>query len=1136
MVRRLVGGRPVGGTQMELRLLCGREGSGKSRRILQEIGQVAAAGRPAYFVVPQQFTFQAERDLMEILGLKGLMGIEVLSFERLAHKVFGVTGGQDEVFLDETGRLMVLRTILTRRKDELKAFRAAAGQSGFAGRCSEMVREMHQYGMTPEVLRARASDCGEALLAAKLEDCALILEDFEGFLAGRYIDPEGRLAALCRQIPDCEFLKDAYVFIDGLDSFTPLIESVVEALMRVCARVTATLAVDHERPCRDEGLFAVDRYYESRLREAAMRVGCKVVTVEVRPEAGALRARKAPELIHLEKELYAFPRRGYAGADTGAVRLFSGTGPQAEAEDAAREILRLARDEGMRYREMAVVCCDLEAYAPLLKTALERVDVPCFIDRKRPARDDAAAETVLQALRAADGRYRTLELMRLAKGGYAGLTGEQAEVLENYALFAGLQGSGWLKPLHYGEERFDLSALEAWRQKLVEPLEALHQGLRAAQNVEQQCRALFQYLEQIGLRQALEEEAADVGQDAAFAAAHAQVWALILDVLDQAVTLMGPERQSPRELLKMLESAMDGADIGVIPTAQDQVLVGSLTRSRSPELKALFLLGLNDEGGQDRLREEGLLHRGEADLLAAQGTVVARTSALRFGQQRFALYQVTARPLRHLSCSYAMSDSAGRPRSPAFLIAGLQEALPGLKTQSDIHPLLPAQLLSAPGEALYQLLPKLGEEARGAGMGAEYRAAEEYLQSQEAWRGRLMRAQALAGRRAFPQMLSGKALGVLGRAPYRMSVTRLEQFAQCPFKHLVRFGLGARPREEARVDAPGTGLLLHEGIEQLSRAALMGQWDFENLETEELEARSDALADNILPRYFAGKLGESGRGRYLSDRFKKTLRRSAGLLARQMRESGFELKHVELDFGGESQLPALKVPLPGGGEVWLFGRIDRIDVLHGPQGDSLRVIDYKSGQAAFSLRDVYFGLRIQLPAYLNAARNGLPGAHKRPAGMFYFALRDPQLSLEADDSLERQTLAAGRLQGLALNDPELLRAADHALEGMGESAIYPVRLKKDGDASGSALVTAEQFEAVLRRALRMAGTWAKGILEGDCRAYPVRSGAYTACMHCDYGAICGFDPRDARCRTRTLPDGTQAEALAAMEREWKEGK
>ena len=189
--------------------------------------------------------------------------------------------------------------------------------------------------------------------------------------------------------------------------------------------------------------------------------------------------------------------------------------------------------------------------------------------------------------------------------------------------------------------------------------------------------------------------------------------------------------------------------------------------------------------------------------------------------KRQALYQVTARPLRHLSCSYAMSDSAGRPRRPAFLIAGLQEALPRLKIQSDIHPLSPAQLLSAPGEALYQLLPKLGEEAGGAGMGAEYRAAEEYLQSQEAWRGRLMRAQALAGRRAFPQMLSGKALGVMGRATYRMSVTRLEQFAQCPFKHLVRFGLGARPREEARVDAPGTGLLLHEGIEQLSRAALM---------------------------------------------------------------------------------------------------------------------------------------------------------------------------------------------------------------------------------------------------------------------------------------------------------------------------
>lgn len=1097
---------------MKIKYLFGRAGSGKSHYILEEMKKaLGETEEELILIVPDQFTLQAERDLIEKMELPGIMRIQVLSFTRLAQRVFNEVGGTTRTHINDQGKQMIIRKIIDESEKELRIYKKAAQQEGFISKLSELICELKQQTILPqELIQGASSIETDSMLQDKLSDIAYIYERFNQYLEGKYLDTEDYINLLIEKIEEATFLRDCRIWIDGFHSFTAQSYQVMEKLMIQAQEVTIALTMPPMPSNQDGDLFKVSEQTYEKLHEIALEHGLAEERINM-AQMGYI-GKKSEAMRHIERALYAYPYRIYEGESLENIRIFAGNNLHTEVENAAAQILSLVRDKNYRWRDIALVSNDMENYGLLVERVFQEYGIPYFLDQKKSIMNNPIVECILSVLEIIRRGYRYEDVFRYLKAGFSGLSIEEYETLENYVLRYGIQGNGWMETFTRGDES-QLEGLEESRIKFIEPVKKLEKKIKGKKKAEEITRGLYEFLIDLDVNKQLEvwiETLRAQGQYA-YVLENAQLWNILMNTFDQMVEIMGEQFITLKEYIRILDAGLSSLELGIIPTTIDQVLVGNIQRSKSHDIKALFVIGVNDGILPMGKGEEGILSDEEKGMMKEKGLPLRSDHEGKAAEEKFLIYSAFSKPSDYLWISYALADQEGKALRPSILIDRMKKLFKGLSVESDIiyDEGKQLQLIGTQNSTFKYLVENLRKYIDGKPMADLWWDVYHWYYEQEDWHSR--RDSVVEGFFHSNQenYLASQHARQLYRLPIRSSVSRLEQFVNCPFAHFVKYGLRPKERIQYKVEAPDIGQLFHDSMKKFTEKLQAQSLSWRELDREQAHSVIDSIIDEMVPDYGEGVLLSTHRYKYLVQRLKRVSRRAVWTLTDHIKRGSFDPLGHEVGFGQGEAYPPIEVELPDGEKIYLEGRIDRVDVYEDEEGSYMKIIDYKSGNKDFDLSEVYYGLQLQLMIYLDAMLTH----HKhpenksvKPAGIFYFKIDDPMVKSDERiaETIEKEIRKKLKLKGLVLKDVQIVRHMDREIEGRSE--ILPVALGKNQDFhQRSSVLSHEGFHAVLKHVRNLIKEITGEIIKGNIRIEPCKKGKYTACTFCSYQGICQFD-------------------------------
>ena len=1067
--------------------------------VISEIGALADQGERCMLLVPSQFTLQAEIEVMTQLQLEGTFLIDVLSPGRLQDRVFDRAGRPDRTIFDERGKCMVLTEIIAAEKENLTVYRSTAenGQSGFAQRISSLIADFKRSGKTAQdienTLAAMDESARRGSAARKLADAAKIYRAYEQRMEGTLSDAEDVSREMLSRLARSGVTQNKHIFIYGFDMITPTFARQMTEMAKLAKSMT--LAIETDKNAAPDGrLFAPVNLSLARLRATAEQEG-----VACREERLDAPLKASHDICALEKGLYALGGRAEEAAPENIQLLAVSSGRQ-EVHILAARIRKMLMD-GADPTEMAIVYPRGGGYAPLLAAILPQYGVSAYIAEKRPAGAHPLSRFILSALAVVSGGYKTADIIECVRSGFLPVTQEEADMLCAYLEGTDIRGDKITKPFTYirtgGEEA--LARLNSARESAAAPLMRFGSSLRAAKTADDTVSAVVALLEEVHAFDALtamreELTAAELHAEAEDCA---QVWNALMATLDQLHALLGGRSMPAKLTMTLLESGLSALELSALPPADGSIICGEIGNVRPPKLKTLFAIGMNDSGAP---AQGGLLTPQEqSEAAEATGAYLGMTAA-----ESAALYQLDELKMlsgagEKLYISYALADETGKALREGSAVSGIRRLFPQLRVSGGLVDKERESMLAAPEAAQEALAVHLSAAADGEPLSDAYKSAYAALASSEAGRKKLLEITRRLGEKPERQLTGTQARALYGRPV--MSVSRLETFAQCPYRHFVRYGLTPEEPQEPGVNRAELGTLYHDAAEAFTRsAAALPQ--FPDIDEKTCERLMNKAVEPLIAAWQKSPLGETARGEAIARRIKKTAQRAGKNIIAQYAGSRFMPIDHEMVFGRQGAAP-ITLELADGTFVYLQGRIDRIDVL---DGTHLRVIDYKSGAKQFDPTMVYYGMQLQLLLYLAAALHELPGMHA--GGLFYCRIADPTIKTESRirEEVEKQIAKKLALAGISLSDVRVLSA---------QSAQHAGMITKEGKVNATyrgQMATGEELDAMVSFARRKAAQLAGDAYAGEIGDHPAVHGMFNACTHCRYSAICGFDAATGRRR------------------------
>ncbi|MBD2869473.1 helicase-exonuclease AddAB subunit AddB [Paenibacillus arenilitoris] len=1144
---------------MSLQFVIGRSGTGKTAYCLSEIRErlsVRPDGPPLIMLVPEQATFQTEYALLQN-GPGGTIRAQALSFRRLAFRVMQETGGTALVPIGDTGKHMLLYKIVHRLGNRLELYPNGAEQPGFIDRLAELFTEWKRYGIDASFLEAKTASqetasSESALLKRKLHDLQLIYAQLEQELAGVYVDAEDYLHYLRAGFAEAPSMRGAEVWVDGFYGFTPTEYEALGALMASAAQVTVSLTLDRaygpgEKP-HELDLFHPAAETYGKLMELAEAYGASVRPPVLLDGGQAARFIDSPMLAHLEKHYddrvpMLLPDRAAFEPESSrcGVSLHAAASRRAEVEAVARDMVRRARTEGLRWRDMAVMVRNAEDYTDYIELIFDDYGIPYFVDRKEKAVHHPLVEFIRSALETVLFGWRYDAVFRCIKTEMLyplddRLPREWFDRLENYALAAGIDGWKWLdkkswRPLANvsldeddemeasvsGKARREFEIALAAREAIVPPLKRFGEAMKKAADVRAMCAALYRLLDDIGAADRLERwSAGDMERgNPRRARNHRQLWDGVMQLMDQLVELAGPQAMSQELFAGMVEAGLDSLKLAAVPPALDQALIGSMDRTRSGNVRVCYVLGANDGNMPMRVKEDGILTEPERERLAEDGVVMAPGVRRRLLDERFLIYNALTTPSSHLWLSWAQADEEGKSLLPSEIVRHVRQLFPGIPiigAAAEPSPGLSAAeqsgFVSRPGRTLSYLIAAIRRWKQGESIAPFWWDLYNWYAVRPDWQQKL---ELLTSSLAYvnqEQLLTLSTARQLYGENLQVSVSRMERFVSCPFQHFAIHGLKLRERKQYRLESPDVGQLFHAALSRLA-SSLGHRWG--QTPALELKAAAAKTVEELAPKLQSQILLSSGRFQYIARKLKEIVGQAALMLGEHARRAEFRPVGTEVDFGPGGTLPALAIPLEDGGVIELIGRIDRVDAAESEQGLLLRVLDYKSSATQLRLEEVAYGLSLQMLTYLDVLlthAQGWLGQPVHPAGVLYFHVHNPMLALSnraSPSDIGGKLLKRYKMRGLVTAEAETVRLMDGELEA-GHSELLPVAIKRDGSFySSSSVVTGGQWDALRRSVRKTIGRIGGEIASGEVKIEPYRIGAKSPCQYCDYKAVCQFD-------------------------------
>lgn len=1097
-----------------LKLWLGRAGSGKTARVLDRAGEVARQGGRVVLVVPEQATYETERALLRSLGPKSCLSAEVLSFSRMAHRVFGVYGGGAARYIDDCGRTILMHRALRQLGDLLTVYRRQAKNSAFAGTMVQTVAEYKQCGVDAGQLTAAAQKVDDPMLARKLKDIALIYDTYEGLLAGGFADSLDDLSRLARKLEDSPFFAGKAVLVDSFKGFTPQERQVLAAVLRQADEVVVTLSCDtYDDAENGIGLFSPVRKTARQLVALANRCGVPVARPEVlgdpvRFQSDGLRA--------LEARIFR-PRAVRYTAPAPGIHLVSTANIYDEARFAAQEIARLVREEHFRFGDIVVISRELDLYRGILDPVFARYGVPLFFDTRRDVETHPLMATTLAALEIIAGDFRIDPVLRYLKAGLSGFEILETAQVENYLLTWDIEGAeNWRRPWKQNPDGFaasispaeeaQLGQLNALRERIAAPLLDFAAKLEAAPGASAMAEAVYRFLIAVGADRAVGSACRELTEagEVELADEYRQIWDKLMNVLDQTARTLGDETMPVREFTDLLRLCITGTELGHIPPSLDQVTAGDAEHIRAGNARAVFVIGLAEGVFPRTHAVGGVLTDAERQKLIGLGLELSPPAHEQAVEERYLAYLAFTCASERLYLSCPRSDTSGRAMRPSHFLLETRALFPACDRRDDA---LADPIDSVQNEqtAFEMLAERYGAAAAGDPLG---RALLEVFRQKPEYAEKL-RALETAWRREPARLRDAGAARALFGEKMFISPTRLENYEQCRFLYFCRYGLGARPRRKAGLMAPEIGTMVHFVLEKLLSG--LGERKLWEVPDTELEQMVDELLDEFATGFFGGLADKPQRFRYLYGRLRGTVLALVAHIGQELARSDFYPVDFELAIRENGDVKPAVIPLPDGGSIAVEGNVDRVDRMQKNGETWLRVIDYKTGAKTFRLSDVIYGLNMQMLIYLFTLCDGAGpryGGQPRPAGILYMPARRPVVPAvrgAAEGEIEKGVDSQLRMNGLVAAEPAVIEGMERGADGI----YIPARLKADGTVDARSSVASLAQLGTLQRHIRTTlRAMARTLRAGDIAAVPVQGLDYHPCDYCDFAGVCGHEKGD----------------------------
>ena len=1101
---------------MGLRIIYGKSGTGKSTYIFNEIASKIeskfenntdnkAYNRKIYVITPEQFSFTAEKKLLDSLNTSSVICAEVLTFNRMAYRVLKELGDANFSNLSSSGKSMVIYNILSEAKKDLK----------FIGKSSEnvdliatQITEFKKHGITVENLKGIIQNTEDKYLKSKLNDMLNVYEKYTEQISNKYIDENDNLTLLANCLDLVKEFDDTDIYIDEFVGFTYQEYEILRKLLVKAHEVNITVCSDEIKLSNNPD---VDVFYENKKTVDKILKIAKSENVEILEPVhlDKLYRFKNKELVHLEENIYAFPYKKYE-SKVENIQLFLAKNQYTEIEYVAENIVKLVRDNQYRYNDISVITKDLDGYSNLCKVIFSKYDIPVFIDEKKDLSQNILVKYILALLNIFSKNWSAASVLEYVKTGLNDdIEDEDVCVLENYVLRWGIKGAKWYNGdwNFYKESDEEKSKVLHIREKVITPLLSLKKELNNNKDVKTITTKLYEFLIRNHININLEKEIKKLEElgEVEKAKEYETSYKLIMDVFDEIVTIFGDKNVSFEKYADLLKIGLGNTSLGKIPASQDQVIVGDVDRSRSHKVKAVFIIGLNDGMFPTVNKNEGFFDDKDREVLKEKGIELAKGTLDKLYDDNFNIYKAFSTAEDKIYLSYSSSDLEGKSLRCSILINRLKKIFVNLKEKSDV--IEEESSIITKENVFEELLSKLCDFRDGKEIDEIWFNIFNYYYNDDEWKDKLKHSLKALNYTLKTNNIEEENLNKLYGDTLKTSVSRLEQYKSCPFSYFLKYGLNLSEREEFKIRSLDTGSFMHDVIDSFFDKLSQNDIKVKEIEEEKIEEIVDDIIEEKLGLKQNYIFTSIPKFKVLSNRLKKVIKKSIKYIVYSLKYSDFEVVGHEMEFKDGKEYPAIELDLDNGKKVEITGKIDRIDIAKTPDGNYIRIIDYKSSTKDINLNEVVAGLQLQLITYLDAVCSI---EDLIPAGVLYFNLIDPKVNSGKrldDEKIEEEIRKQFKMKGLILADVNIAKKMDKKLE-KGSSNIIPAYIDKDGNLFDKpSTLTRSQFESLQKYANKLIKQIGNEILSGDIKIkpyYKLKQGK-TPCEYCKYKSICNFN-------------------------------
>ncbi len=1108
---------------MAVHFYIGGSNTGKTYKLRKTIIDMAYDDKEGSYIVivPEQFTLETQKAYVTAHPDRGIMNIDVLSFMRLAYRVFETTGYNPPGLLDDIGKAMIVKKVMLSVRDKLSIFRGNINKPGFIDEMKSLISEFYQYNIFDDKLEEMLEvSAGKPLLMKKLSDIRLIFDAYREFISDRFVSGEELFGILTDKIEESGYIRDKVVCLDGFTGFTPSQYTLVRCLMKQAKEFYFALTIDARAlnsNTAEHELFYLSHTTIQKMRKIAAELGLEEEITDVEYKA----CDRNPCITHIEQNIFRNHASAYVGEVEG-IRITAAPGIIAEARNIVTEIERLVREENYRYRDIAVLSGATESYADILMYEFSKVGIPCFVDVKKNAMGNPLIEFIRSLFSIIIEDFSYEAVFRFLKCGLMDYATEDIEKLENYCIALGIRGhrkwSMEWTATYQSRYTIDLEQINKIRSEIYEKInsfisfnEIRKYRADSGVTVKEYMVAVYNAMGSFNVGERLQSlaQSFDNNKDInkrASAKEYEQIYREVLAVMDEIVMLLGEEVLPIKEVLTILEAGFGDIKMRLIPAGMDQVVIGDIERTRLKDIKALFFTGINDGIIPRTNQGGGILSDFERQMFSDCDIELAPTKRQSTYISEYYLYLALTKPAKKLYLSYYSVDNDGKAAIPAYLIDVISALFTGLEATYLSQTNKKEEIIDVMGTdgGLTYFIKQL--KSPDTEVDELTQALYNYLKLREDIDIEKL-LQVLFEIPGDSKLTKAAAQKLYG-AVLTGSVTRLEGFAACAFSHFLKYGLGLEERKEYKLTAPDIGIIFHEAMSCYGTLLKENNLTWHDIDEEASGRLALKSVENAIEKVGSGIFENSRRDAYFIHKLERIVLRTIRTVENQIRQGDFEPEDFETAFSYRSEMLNLR------------GRIDRIDVCSKNGKDYFRVVDYKSGTKIFDLGKFYYGLQIQLLVYMSAAKRSIEekGKTAEPAALLYYHMYDP--IVEKSERVDNAILNKLIMDGLVNPAPEILSLTDRNFMGEGglkpgiKSQVVKAATDKEGrlKANGG-FADSERFDKLMKHLDNTMKDFANSIMEGDVEKNPYIYGSETACDYCIYSLICTAQGEESlRCR------------------------